>query len=45
MKDYSVVMEDIYAALEGLNLPEMLGVIEMVKYEIVINNFVDQEVH
>lgn len=43
--DINFVMEEVYKALDGLTLPEMLGVLEMIKYEIVMNTFVDQEVH
>lgn len=43
--DYNRVIEEVYAAMEGLSIAEQLGTLEMIKYEIVMNSFVDVEVH
>lgn len=43
--DFNYVVEEIYKALDGLSVAEQLGTLEMVKYEIVMNTFIDVEVH
>lgn len=43
--DLDYVREQIFAALDGLTLEEILGTLEIVKYEVVMNTFQEHGVN